>query len=435
MAAVSSTSSAQRAEAENAPPLRKGRLSVSHKTISDRIKHRFLQERARVRQNARSSNIQLPDPTATAVAADWMMGESPSQVGIPVFNGITLPRQLPRPPFREPGRDALAAIDPALVDTSVEFTKDCLEMDGAKLFDVLKRTSIVSAHRPHGPNSIPTSVRVRVSDAHAALPTHYLAIFSSLPSGADLADPDADPDAARPSAGVRALFSPVHSLMLAMHFPCVRPMQRSDPAAQLPTGDTPCDGAVELSLPVFALPVSSPRTFHLLLSTLYTQRYDNLLRALLGIPLVPLAPRPDVGSPQLIPSSSSFSPFSSSLASPISPTSPLSPSSPASLSTPTSLPALDLRLTARITLMSTRLAATYHMDANALLRRARLAVAMAANARMLGVCDAGLWGALDVAWAVILGALSVCAGGAERDVPSAMETEAADANAEAEADD
>lgn len=55
--------------------------------------------------------------------------------------------------------------------------------------------------------------------------------------------------------------------------------------------------------------------------------------------------------------------------------------------------------------------------AHALIKRARLTQALAANARVLGVCDMALWGAVDVAWAVLLGAIGVCAGGLS---PTAM---------------
>ena len=51
---------------------------------------------------------------------------------IPVFAGVTLPRQLARAPFREPRPQALAAIDPGLVHTNIEYVKDCLELRGSE---------------------------------------------------------------------------------------------------------------------------------------------------------------------------------------------------------------------------------------------------------------------------------------------------------------
>jgi hypothetical protein len=49
---------------------------------------------------------------------------------VPVFAGITLPRQLPRAPYRDPQPAALAAVDADLVQTNLEYIKDCLEIRG-----------------------------------------------------------------------------------------------------------------------------------------------------------------------------------------------------------------------------------------------------------------------------------------------------------------
>ena len=60
------------------------------------------------------------------------MGDAPlpPQEETPVFKGITLPRRLARPAYREVNVDALAAVDPELVGVSVEYIRDMLEETG-----------------------------------------------------------------------------------------------------------------------------------------------------------------------------------------------------------------------------------------------------------------------------------------------------------------
>lgn len=66
------------------------------------------------------------------VVEDCEMGDAPTpqHEETPVFKGITLPRRLARPPYREINKAALAAVDPELADVSTEYIRDGLEMEG-----------------------------------------------------------------------------------------------------------------------------------------------------------------------------------------------------------------------------------------------------------------------------------------------------------------
>ncbi|KAL5497885.1 hypothetical protein ACEPAH_2816 [Sanghuangporus vaninii] len=449
-------SSHTRKQSSRAPP--------SAQALSDRLKQQQLRERQRALQAIRAGQ-DLETSSAQAVIDPWGAENS-----IPMFEGITLPRQLARAPFRMPRPEALAAIDPGLVDTNIEYIKDCMELRGEQMYASLRNTSILSLHKPHGPQYFPTSARVRVKNAHADLPTHLLAVRSSLPAGRDLVD-DLSPssssslNAPRPSAH----YTPIHALTLAVYAPLLPALPPSDPSLQLSNdsdsemdddeggGTGNKDLSADVTLPVVVLRVPSPRTLGMLIAVLYSQRYDNLVKALLGIPLLPPTPP----SPITPSATSAFDPathkqsqsslFTQSVFSQLfSPLSDLPPSSyssniPASPTSPTRSAARHARLTNRLTQMSRLLALGYlnapsspidssssttninaNINANAnvtnaaalLLHRVRLVQSLAANARALGVCDLAFWGAVDVAWAVLLGALGFVAGSASASASS-----------------
>ncbi|OCB89164.1 hypothetical protein A7U60_g3647 [Sanghuangporus baumii] len=439
---------------------RSSRAPPSAQALSDRLKQQQLRERQRALQAIRTGqDLALETSSAQPVTDPWGAENT-----IPMFEGITLPRQLARAPFRMPCPEALAAIDPGLVDTNIEYIKDCMELRGEQMYASLRNTSILSLHKPHGPQYFPTSARVRVKNAHADLPTHLLAVRSSLPAARDLVD-DLSPSSSsslntpRPSAH----YTPIHALTLAVYAPLLPALPPSDPSLQLPNdsdsemdydgggGTGNKDLSADVTLPVVVLRVPSPRTLGMLIAVLYSQRYDNLVKALLGIPLLP-APS---SSPITPSAASAFDPathkqsqsslFTQSVFSQLfSPLSDLPPSSyssniPASPTSPTRSAARHARLTNRLTHMSRLLALGYlnspspsspmdssssitstnaNINANTnvtnaaalLLHRARLVQSLAANARALGVCDLAFWGAVDVAWAVLLGTLGFVAG-------------------------
>ncbi|KAL5478423.1 hypothetical protein ACEPAI_2607 [Sanghuangporus weigelae] len=444
---------------------RSSRAPPSAQALSDRLKQQHLRERQRALQPIRTGQDLLTAETSSAQAVTDPWG---AENAIPMFEGITLPRQLARAPFRTPRPETLAAIDPGLVDTNIEYIKDCMELRGEQMYASLRNTSILSLHKPHGPQYFPTSARVRVKNAHADLPTHLLAVRSSLPAGRDLVDDLSSPSSTslntpRPSAH----YTPIHALMLAVYAPFLPALPPSDPSLQLPNdsdsemdddegggGTGSKDLSADVTLPVVVLRVPSPRTLGMLIAVLYSQRYDNLVKALLGIPLLPSAP----SSPVAPSAASAFDAATrkqsqsslftqsvfSQLFSPLSDSAPSSYSSnvPASPTSPTRSAARHARLTSRLTHMSRLLALGYlnapsssptdssssmtdiATNANAtnaaslLLHRARLVQSLAANARALGVCDLAFWGAVDVAWAVLLGALGFVAGSASASASS-----------------
>ncbi|KAL5514723.1 hypothetical protein ACEPAG_2039 [Sanghuangporus baumii] len=448
---------------------RSSRVQPSAQALSDRLKQQHLRERQRALQAIRTGQDLQTAETSSAQAVSDPWG---AENAIPMFEGITLPRQLARAPFRTPRPEALAAIDPGLVDTNIEYIKDCMELRGEQMYASLRNTSILSLHKPHGQQYFPTSARVRVKNAHADLPTHLLAVRSSLPAGRDLVD---DLSSSSPSLNTprpSAHYTPIHALTLAVYVPLLPALPPSDPSLQLPNdsdsemdddegggGTGSKDLSVDVTLPVVVLRVPSPRTLGMLIAVLYSQRYDNLVKALLGIPLFPSAP----SSPVTPSAASSFDPatrkqsqsslFTQSVFSQLfSPLADLPPSSyssnvPASPTSPTRSAARHARLTNRLTHMSRLLALGYlnapsspsptnssssttninlNLNTNAnvtnaaslLLHRTRLVQSLAANARALGVCDLAFWGAVDVAWAVLLGALGFVAGSASASASS-----------------
>ncbi|KAH8112307.1 hypothetical protein DFH11DRAFT_1787243 [Phellopilus nigrolimitatus] len=400
---------------ENASPFRKNGLAPSYQQRFQRRRR----DRLRAQKNGRTSaavssspsqELQGNDeaasgasPQAAAHAAAWEMGGADPQSATPAFTSVTLPRQLRRPPFREPSRAALAVVDPALADTNIEFVKDCLEMNGAEMFAVLVHTTVLSAHKPRGPRSLPTHARIRVADARSDLPTHMLAAYAPQPASG----------AGAGAGGARAAqLSPVHAVQLAVYCTALRTLPASEPAAQLAA--VAAAAAAEVTVPVVPLEVPAPRLLPMLVAVLYTQRHDNFLRALLGVPLLPPPPPPGTELQHGLPTPT-HSPSGPAASLPHLPTQTTLFSQPffsnrAPDAAEAEAEASPAALAQSIAGTSAALVALYARDARALLARVQLVGGVAADARALGVCDAGVWGTLDVAWAVLLGALGVCAG-------------------------
>ena len=106
------------------PRKRSSRAVPSTHALLDRFKQRQLRDRQRTLQSIHTEqDFHMRD--ATGVVDPWAAENS-----IPMFEGVTLPRQLARAPFRMPRSEALAAVDPGLVDTNIEYIKDCMELRG-----------------------------------------------------------------------------------------------------------------------------------------------------------------------------------------------------------------------------------------------------------------------------------------------------------------
>ncbi|KAH7928837.1 hypothetical protein BV22DRAFT_1003883 [Leucogyrophana mollusca] len=149
----------------------------------------------------------------------------------------------------------------------------------------------------------------------------------------------------------RVTLFPTHSIVLAAH--CAN-LPSLPPYAPTSVPDAP---GSSISIPVVPLCIPSPDTFSRLSNFLYTKRVDHLLASLLPCP------------------------------------------PPASLCSP------SLNSSEAAQSFSAKLAATY--TAQALLSHAMTVHGLWRNACALGVSDERLWGAMDVAWEVLLGSLAV----------------------------
>ena len=127
---------------ENDPSLhtrkRTSRAPPSTQALSDRRKQQQLRERQRALQAIRTGQ-DFDGRETQAVIDPWGAENS-----IPMFEGVTLPRQLVRPSFRMPRPEALAAIDPGLVETNIEYINDCMELRGEQcVFPLFSRFSLI----------------------------------------------------------------------------------------------------------------------------------------------------------------------------------------------------------------------------------------------------------------------------------------------------
>lgn len=282
------------------------------------------------------------------------------------------------------------------------------------MLNVLARTSVLSTSTkpisvPSSPNgglgqrrqdaaSLPSEATVRVADTRADLPTHMLAVYSSLPAANHLI-------AANGQTQIRTRVSllPIHAVMLAAHCAAVPPLPSSDPSRQTQMKTNRKEnGEVVLTLPVVPLSIPSPTAFPLLSAYLYTQDSDNLLRALLGVPLSPTSSPTHSSVPSILlsPADSLPTPAPSPQLLPRSDLAPVPPSdSPAGLAA---------EFSARVSQTSRALAAVHIGDGDALLKKVGFVMGLWRNAYALGVYDSGLWSTLDAAWAVLLGAMAIC---------------------------
>lgn len=271
------------------------------------------------------------------------------------------------------------------------------------MLNVLARTTVISTStKPVSVNgglgqsrqntaSLPSEATVRVLDTRADLPTHMLAVYSSLP-GAN----QSNPSNGQTQIKTRVSLLPTHAVMLAAHCAAVPPLPVSNPTKRTQGKDTK---QAVLTLPVVPLSIPSPTAFPLLSAYLYTQDSDNLLRALLGVPLSPASSPTHVSTPSILlsPADSLPTPAPSPQ---LLPRADLSPASPPST--------LTAEFTARVSQTSRALAAAHVGDADALLKKVGFVMGLWRNAFALGIYDSGLWSTLDAAWAVLLGAMAIC---------------------------
>jgi hypothetical protein len=212
-----------------------------------------------------------------------------------------------------------------------------------------------------------------------ALPTHMLAVYAH---------------ALAPAGRRRVTLFPVHDIVLATHCANLPPLTRPAPALNSdpnpnsrsdsntdpdpdpdPTPPAPSD-PISLTVPVVPLCLPSPETFPHLSAYLYTKRTDLLLTALLPCP----------PPPTLLPAFASF-PFLT----------------PAPAQEQDSAPGPEA-----LQQFAAHLGTTY--TPAALLRALGRVGGVWRNMCALGVYEAGLWGAVEGAWEVLVCAMGVGCG-------------------------
>ncbi|CCM05637.1 uncharacterized protein FIBRA_07866 [Fibroporia radiculosa] len=284
---------------------------------------------------------------------------------------LHLPRHLARPAFTDVSRDAIRAVEKDLADTPVPYVRQHLagqaeQMRAAHSLliypDTLPRARLASS----------LDVSIRPASGHLstlALPTHMLAISSSRTSPSAPNTPTAASFLSQASSASTVSLFPVYALVLAAHCALLPP---------LPRAHTSTNRSVTVTLPVVPLTVPSAETFGLLYEFLHTQRADTLLAAFLPSLAAMLPPKPTAGTSSTAGKPMYAAQFSNEsllrLAHALA-------SSAASHAGPQGALTALMGLTRRI---------------NGVWR----------NACALGVFDAELWGVMDVAWEIVLAAMT-----------------------------
>ncbi|KAJ7201153.1 hypothetical protein GGX14DRAFT_334754, partial [Mycena pura] len=250
-------------------------------------------------------------------------------------------------------RDALAAAAPDLAAVPAEFIRHGLRATAPAMFAGI--TALASSHVPQAlPRSrLPPALSVPLrapapGTPHAPLPTHLVAVSAASKSPKDEMD------------GPTRLF-PMHAVVLAAHCKLTR----------LPPSSSSSRASASVLLPVIQLPLS-PLAFAILHSWMYTGRLDAAISALLPVPSSFLERLAGAQSSTSSTPGSTPDPAHAFLA--------------GTLSSHTAQHALASHLCAAA---SGNLTALMEHAGHKELWQDMVA---------LGVCDPGLWAALDVAW-------------------------------------
>ncbi|KAI9056480.1 hypothetical protein FKP32DRAFT_1468529 [Trametes sanguinea] len=170
-----------------------------------------------------------------------------------VAQKLNIPRRLARPAFAEPSRDAVARIDPSLAGVPLEYIRRTLAGNANQMLTALSLLAVPSSLPcAHLPPTIDAPVRPSSQTPDlSAFPTHVLAILSSrssatTPTMASFADRSSLP------ASTTVPLYPASALVLAA-----------------------------LTLPIVPLTIPNPEAFPLLHAYLHTMRPDTLLASLL----------------------------------------------------------------------------------------------------------------------------------------------------------
>ncbi|KAH9947849.1 hypothetical protein B0H21DRAFT_736614 [Amylocystis lapponica] len=284
---------------------------------------------------------------------------------------LQLPRNLARPAFSEVSRDVIAALEPELADVPLEYIRKHLAGQANQMLTALSLLTLPgSLPRARLPPSIDAPLRpASNTPSSSAFPTHLLAISSSKsPSAPNTPTAASFASQSSSTLSVTIPLYPTHALVLAAHCTLLPPLPRSRPS----------NHTTAVSLPIVPLTVPSAEVFPLLHAYLHTRRPDTLLASLLPS-LASVLPPANVAAGSSAPGKAMYiAQFSSE-----------------------SL----LRL-------AHGLASSAHAHAGAqgalagLMAHTKAINGLWRNACALGVFDAELWGVMDLAWEIVLTALT-----------------------------
>ncbi|KAF7986006.1 hypothetical protein HWV62_41334 [Athelia sp. TMB] len=291
-------------------------------------------------------------PTTFSHPASWVHDDL-SPVTSPARNSfnnsdIQLPRTLTRPTFSEVSRDQIAAVAPELANVPAEYIRQTLAEKTPRM-----QAGIQSCALPQkmskGQVSQQGSRPIAVQVRPSSNPPTYPSHLLALTTSSKVQ-----------STSDEVILVPTHSIVLAAHCPS---LPRMPPACAQTS-------ASAVNIPILPLSVPSPAAFPTLHSFLYTHSTATLLAALLP------------GLPPAFLGSVSASTVRATLA-----------SGP-------KLHQLSAHLVGGIRGSRTQVLMSYAQHINCVWR----------NTVALGVHDADLWDALDLAWEIVLGSLNLAAG-------------------------
>lgn len=282
---------------------------------------------------------------------------------------LQLPRTLQRPNFSEVSRDIIASLEPELADVPIEYIRRHLAGQANSMLSALSlMTYPTSLPRARLASSIDVSVRPTSNAPNtSAFPTHMLAISSSRSSPSQPNTPTAASFMAGASSTLTVPLFPSHAVVLAAYCTLLPALPRSRPSNRTAT----------MSLPVVPLTVPSAETFQMLHAYLHTKRPDTLLAALLPSLAASLPQAPSGGTSSSAGRSVYVSQFTSE-----------------SLS----------RLAHALASAAAQIGPQGALSS--LMAHAKVINGLWRNVCALGVFDAELWGVMDLAWEVVLIALT-----------------------------
>ncbi|KZT64450.1 hypothetical protein DAEQUDRAFT_769685 [Daedalea quercina L-15889] len=285
-----------------------------------------------------------------------------------VPQNLQIPRTLSRPAFTEVSRSAIAALEPDLANVPIEFVRKHLAGQANEMLSALSLiTYPTSLPKARLPPTIDVPVRPTASSPPRAFPTHMLAVSSSRGSPSQPNTPTAASFLASNSPTTTVPLFPAHALVLAAYCTLLPQLPRC--AGQR--------GSAALSLPLVPLAVPSAETFHLLHAYLHTRRADTLLAALLP-----------------------------SLASSLPPAHAASSSSAHQRSYVSNFSNDSLLRLAHALAHSAAVHGSPQGALGGLMAHVKVINGLWRNVCALGVNDAELWGVMDVAWEIVLAALT-----------------------------